>query len=367
MKTYYSFAYLIRDETTNMIIAILNDTHCGVRNSSEIFMQYQEEFYRDIFFPYLKEHDITNIFHLGDYYDHRKNINFKALNHNRKVFLEPLKDNGIHMDIIPGNHDVFHKNTNDLTSLKELLGYYTANVSIIQNPTELHGVHLIPWINQENYVEFVDYIKKNSGILMGHLELKGFDVLKGFAAPHGMDGTLFKHYDSVYSGHYHTQSEHGNIKYLGAQMEFTWNDAHDPKYFHVYDTETHEMTAVLNPITMFEKVYYDDTDMFYTNGGYDVSSLKDKFVKVIVENKCNPYEFDKFIDELATINTHELKIIENFKEFLGDNVETSLEDVENTQELMEDYIQSVNTDLDKGKLKSLMNSLYSEAVDMEIQ
>ena len=90
-------------------------------------------------------------------------------------------------------------------------------------------------------------------------------------------------------------------------------------------------------------------------------------VKVIVENKCNPYEFDKFIDELATINTHELKIIENFKEFLGDNVETSLEDVENTQELMEDYIQSVNTDLDKGKLKSLMNSLYSEAVDMEIQ
>ena len=41
-----------------MKIAILNDTHCGIRNSSEIFMDYQERFYRDVFFPYLEEHGI---------------------------------------------------------------------------------------------------------------------------------------------------------------------------------------------------------------------------------------------------------------------------------------------------------------------
>ena len=76
-------------------------------------MDYQERFYRDVFFPYLKAMDIKNIFHLGDYYDHRKNINFKALHHNRKIFLEPLTEMGIHMDIIPGNHDTFYKNTND--------------------------------------------------------------------------------------------------------------------------------------------------------------------------------------------------------------------------------------------------------------
>lgn len=350
-----------------MKIAILNDTHCGVRNSSEIFMDYQERFYRDVFFPYLKENGITNIFHLGDYYDHRKNINFKALHHNRKIFLEPMKEGGIHMDIIPGNHDTFYKNTNDLTSLKELLGYYTSNVTIIQKPTKVNGVHLVPWINDENYVEFVDYIRQNDGVLMGHLELKGFDVLKGFAAPHGMDASLFKGYDAVYSGHYHTKSEHANIKYLGSQMEFTWNDAHDPKHFHVYDTETHEMLPVLNPLTLFEKVYYDDTDMFYANGGFDTPALKDKFIKVIVENKTNPYEFDRFIDEISDVGVHELKIVENFKEFLGENVSTSLEDVENTQELMDDYIDSVVTALDKGKIKTLMNGLYNEAVDMEIQ
>ena len=95
-----------------MKIAILNDTHCGIRNSSEIFMDYQEKFYRDVFFPYLEQHGIKKILHLGDYYDNRKFINFKALEHNRKIFLEKLRELQIHMDIIPGNHDVYYKNTN---------------------------------------------------------------------------------------------------------------------------------------------------------------------------------------------------------------------------------------------------------------
>jgi metallophosphoesterase superfamily enzyme len=89
-----------------MRIAILNDTHCGARNSSDVFMAYQELFYENIFFPYLLENGITNIIHLGDYYEHRKFVNFKALEHNRKVFLEKLREYNIHMDIIPGNHDV---------------------------------------------------------------------------------------------------------------------------------------------------------------------------------------------------------------------------------------------------------------------
>jgi hypothetical protein len=29
------------------------------------------------------------------------------------------------------------------------------------------------------------------------------------------------------------------------------------KYFHVLDTETRELTAIHNPITIYEKIYYD--------------------------------------------------------------------------------------------------------------
>jgi len=352
-----------------LLIAVLNDTHCGARNSSEIFIEYQKKFYEEVFFPYCEENNINHVIHLGDYYDHRKNINFKALNQNRRMFLEPLRDKGMTMDIIPGNHDVFHKNTNELCSLKELLGYYTSNVNIFMKPTtvEYDGtpINFLPWINQENYTDYMKFVKSTSGILMGHLELMGCDMMRGMKNETGMDPSVFRHFDTVYSGHFHTKSINGNVHYLGSQVEFTWSDSGDPKYFHVFNTETREMIPVRNPNTIFEKILYDDKDEEFDAG--DLSKYEHKFVKVIVENKTNPYLFDKLIDRLSDIETFELKIVENFQEFLGENVVTSIEDVENTQDLMSNYIESVNTELDKSKLKTLMNSLYNEALDMEIQ
>jgi DNA repair exonuclease SbcCD nuclease subunit len=347
---------------------ILNDTHCGVRNSSEIFIDYQERFYSEIFFPYCIKNGIKNIIHLGDYYDHRKHVNFKALNANRRMFLEPMVKLGMTMDIIPGNHDVVHKNTNELCALKELLGYYTSNVNIIMKPKTVGKLNFLPWINPENYDESMKFVKNAKGIILAHLELEGFEMMKGVMHPggHGMSADIFKHLDLVLSGHYHTTSQVGNVRYLGSQMEFTWGDCDDSKYFHVLDTETGDIERVLNPITIFEKIYYNDEKRPWVTGE-DLSQYVDKFVKVIVETKSNPFMFDKLIDGLSSINTHELKVVENFSEFLGSNVVTSIEDVENTTDLMSNYIDAVSTDLDKNELKSLMNSLYNEALDMEIQ
>ena len=202
-----------------MKIAIINDTHCGMRNSSDIFIQYQEKFYEEVFFPYLKEHGIKQIIHLGDYYDHRKFINFKAQNANRQMFLNVLKEEGIHMDIIPGNHDVFYKNTNELCSLKELLGYYTSNVNIVMKPKVLDydgcSIALLPWINSENYVDSINFIKTcKASILGAHLELVGFDMMKGLPNAHGMTTEHFDRFETVLSGHFHTKSSQGNIHYL---------------------------------------------------------------------------------------------------------------------------------------------------------
>ena len=101
-----------------MKIAIINDTHCGIKNGSDVFLDNAESFYKNVFFPYLDEQNITSILHLGDYYDHRRFVNFKALERNRHMFLDVIRDKNIHMSIVPGNHDVYYKNTNDLCSLK---------------------------------------------------------------------------------------------------------------------------------------------------------------------------------------------------------------------------------------------------------
>ena len=57
-----------------MKIALLNDTHFGARNDSLIFDDFFHKFYDEVFFPYLKEHNIKTLIHLGDVVDRRKFI-----------------------------------------------------------------------------------------------------------------------------------------------------------------------------------------------------------------------------------------------------------------------------------------------------
>lgn len=355
-----------------MKLAILNDTHAGVRNSSEIFINYQRRFYQEVFFPYLLENDIKHIIHLGDYYENRRFIHFKALNANREMFLEKLREYGITMDIIPGNHDVFYKNTNDLNSLKELLGHYMDEVNIITEPTVMDydgmKMALVPWINpsnQEETFKFLDTCKAD--IVGAHLELAGFDVTPGRPMDHGMGTDHFNRFEMVLSGHYHTKSSQNGIYYLGSQMEFFWNDAHDPKYFHVLDTATRKLDHIVNPITLFEKIYYDDTDGMadqYLHG--DLSYLDDKFVKVIVINKSSLNLFDKFIDRIQSRKIHELKIAENFKEFVGTAIDDDSVNIEDTSTLLDSYIDAVDTSLDKEKIKSMVHELMIEAQSLEL-
>jgi len=350
-------------------VVVINDTHAGVRNSSDIFIEYQRKFYMDVLWPYMDKHNIKNILHLGDYYEHRKFINFKALNANRKHFLEPMRDRGITMDIICGNHDVFYKNTNELCSLKELLGYFTTNVNIIMKPTVLDydglAVAVVPWINNTNYKEYTDFIANCKAPMLGaHLELLGFDMYKGMPNPHGMTADLFKRFETVMSGHFHTKSSKGNVHYLGSQMEFTWSDVDDPKFFHILDTETRELTPVRNPITMFEKIVYNDEKIDYNS--IDVEQYKHKFIKVLVVNKTDLYQFDKFIDRLQSVETYELKIAENFEEFVGSSVDDDKVSLEDTKDLLDTYVDAVETDLDKDNIKMKLRELYTEAQNLEV-
>ena len=179
-----------------------------------------------------------------------------------------------------------------------------------------------------------------------------------------MNADIFSRFESVLTGHFHTKSSQGNVHYLGNQMEFTWSDCDDPKYFHILDTETREVTPVRNPITMFKKVIYDDTKTDYNK--VDVSEFENKFIKLIVVSKSDLYMFDRFVDRLQSIETHELKIAETFEEYLGDSVEDDKVSLEDTGVLLDTYVDAVDTELDKDHIKVELRKLYTEAQNLEI-
>ena len=350
-----------------MKIAILNATHAGVRGDMVEMSKYQGRFYEEVFFPYLDEHDIKHIIHLGDYFDRRKFVNFATLKSNREHFIDPMLERGITMDLIIGNHDVYYKNTNDVNA-PELLLFESDNINIIQEPMvkEYDGVNLalVPWINPENYADSVEFLTTaNADTCMGHFEFEGALMMPGMTCQHGLDHSYVKRFDKVYSGHFHQKSEFANIKYLGSQMQFTWSDYGDEKYFHIFDTDTREMRPNQNPITMFEKLFYDDTkESFETISNKDYTKYKGKFTKVIVVNKDNPYWFDSMLDKLHEASPLHVSVVDDHKHMdLMDD--SDIEGVEDTLTILEKYIDGLEIQGQKKPLLDLMTSLYNEALD----
>ena len=346
-------------------IAILNDTHAGIKNGSDIFLKYSGKFFDEVFFPYCLENNIKKILHLGDYFDHRKFVNYKVLDHCYKTFISKLYEYDMTMDIIPGNHDVYWKNTNSLNSLEQLLGRYDRiTIHMQPNTKDFDGlkIGMLPWITSDNYEDCMKYVTTcDASIIASHLELQGFEMGKGLpVASHGMDAKIFDRFEMVLSGHYHTKSTKNNIHYLGTQMELTWSDAGDPKYFHTIDTETRELTPIRNKYLLFQRIVYNDSQPTINK-----NEIKGTYVKVVVVSKKDLYEFDRFIDILQACEPFEVKIVERFDEYTGANVEDDDVSTVDTTTLLNTYVDSVATDLDTDRLKNMLQELYVEAQHMD--
>jgi DNA repair exonuclease SbcCD nuclease subunit len=354
-----------------MRLALITDTHWGVRNDNIAYMDNSKKFLDEVFFPYIDKHNVTTVCHLGDLVDRRKYINFNTATRLRIDFLDKLANRGLDVHMIAGNHDTYYKNTNSINALHELVeGKYNFNI-YDQIPREVEfdnlTVLMLPWICDENRQITLDKIKSTPAqIVFGHLELAGFEMYKGSMVSHGDDRNLFSRFDMVLSGHYHHRSSDGTIYYLGSHAEFTWSDYNDPKGFHILDTETRELTFVPNPYIMFEKVWYDDTEAGTKNAGIDIESLKGKIIKVIVKQKTDPYRFDTFIDQIEKVGVLEMQIVEDHLNLAVETDEEIIDEAESTVNIFKKYIDQVNSpNLNRDKLERTIVDLYNEAIAIE--
>jgi DNA repair exonuclease SbcCD nuclease subunit len=354
-------------------IALITDTHWGIRNDSSVFHDNNKKFLDDVFFPELERNGIDTIIHLGDLVDRRKYINYLTAKRLREDFLEPIAERGIEMHIIAGNHDVFYKNTNEVNSLRELvIGKYEKMFVWDELPINWRfgetNILMLPWICDDNREESYNAIKNSkASIVMGHLELTGFEMFKGSVNTHGDDPRIFDRFDLVCSGHFHHRSTVGNISYLGSHAEFTWSDYDDPRGFHILDTDTRELTFIQNPYTMFKKIWYNDEGKFITEVlDVNTEQYKDKFVKVIVTNKTNPYWFDMFIENLEKIGISNLQIVEDHLNLALEEDGDIVDEAESTIDIFKKYIGQYNLpDSNRIKLENVIVELYNEALTIE--
>ena len=358
-----------------MKVAIITDQHFGARNDSVNFLDFYEKFYRDVFFPKLKEEGIKTVLILGDTFDRRKYVNFYSLKRTKEMFFDILERELIDVYMLAGNHDTYFKNTNDVNSVDLLLREYE-NVVVLDTPQTIHleygeinhDVCMIPWICPENYDRCMEEIKNTSAsICMGHFEIDGFAMYRGMPSHEGLDRGLFNKFDFTFSGHYHHKSSSGDIYYLGNPYELTWQDYNDPRGFHLFDLSSRQLEFIQNPYTMFHKVTYDDKVESITDlTNKDFSSYTNTYVKVVVVNKTNPYLFDKFMNNLYNVNPADITIAEDLTDYSEGLDDEMIDQAEDTLTVLNKFVDNINEEnIDNNKLKNILKELYVEALNQE--
>jgi DNA repair exonuclease SbcCD nuclease subunit len=352
-----------------MEVALINDTHFGARGDNVYVMAHQKKFYEEEFFPELERRGIKTIIHLGDIVDRRKYINFLS-GELLMWFVAECHYRGIKLIVIVGNHDTFYKNTNRLNAMKVLFGESDHLVEFYEECTEydLDGlpVMFIPWINPENLKDTMDKIKKTKAeVAFGHLEIKGFEMYKGSPSDHGMESKVFRKFDEVFSGHFHHRSSKGNITYLGAPYEMTWQDWNDPRGFNIFDTDTRKLEHVRSSLHLFHKIIYNEDEVDLEK---DYSFIKNSYVKLVVQKRENAQKFDMFITLLEEHSPIELQVVEDFS---GELLVEQMMQEDGTWTKIKDIDETIEEFVDAGEfsereaLSKLLQSLYREAMEMD--
>ena len=347
-----------------MKIALINDTHWGARNDSPAFIDYFNRFYNEIFFPYLQQNNINTIIHLGDVVDRRKFINHNTAHNFKLNFWDKIDLLNIDTHVIIGNHDTYYKNTNEINALQNLNISFNTKVYTSCETVNFDGLDIlfIPWICDANMEDSLHNIDKSTAqIVMGHLEIKGFEMHKGHLNEQGLDKDLFKRFEKVITGHFHKKSDDGQVYYLGCPYQIMWSDYNCPKGFHIFDTATRELTRVPNPLIMFKKFIYDDKKEDYSKK--DLSDYENTYVKLFISQKTDSDMFDKLLDRFHNeINAYEINVIEDLSSDINSTVkENILDQGEDTLTFLGNYIDQVDTTLDRTKLKTFAKQLYVEA------
>ena len=339
-------------------VLLLGDLHLGTKNGNIHFAEYFNKFFTDILYPYMTKHKIKHVIQLGDTFDGRVHLNIRAFSKSKETWFGQLAKDKITMHMLLGNHDLFRRHSVDVNSPEAFLCEYT-NINIINKPTviDIDGTKfdVIPWKCDSNADEIDEFIarKDKSEYLCGHLELGGFPMYKGEQC-YDKIPTTFDDYTMVFSGHYHTKSKKGNIIYTGIPYEITWSDCDDPKGFHVLDTKTKKLEFVQNPNILYHKIKYN-------NGcDVDITILSGKLVKVIVLEKSDPVAFDRFIDSIKLVTPYALDIIENITVTNIMDIDKNVS-IDDTRTIIEQYIDQIDTTVDKASLKKYILDLHSTA------
>ena len=350
---------------------VLGDLHFGVRSNSLEWLEIQKDFFENLFIPTLKKHykpgDV--LVQVGDTFDNRQSINIRVLNYAINLFERLGEILPVH--IIVGNHDIWAKKSNDVTSIDSLK--WIPNVQVYTDPVMYdwndRKVLLMPWRRDSDHEAETLADNPTSEIVFCHSEVRGIYLNSKVKNQHGNESNIYDKYTRVYSGHIHYRQEKNKLLMVGVPYQLTRSDMNNTKGFDLVDLETMEETFFENNISP-KFLRYNIKMLYDMSLGNFKEQIRNNFVDLYVPSDvATTSALSNLINKVQKIGR---KIEPNI--YQEDSmIDKDLYDIDEIEEMQKNYsvlglcekfVESTHYDKKlKKQIKQKLESLYNNCVN----
>lgn len=220
---------------------------------------------------------------LGDYFHDRDQIDVSTLDVARKI-LNQFSDFEIHL--ITGNHDIYFKEKNDVTSLHIFQDYPYVNVINQTKKFKFQDkqINMVPWTDSKNPEAY------NADVILTHAEFKNFRMNNSKYCEEGLELEKYQNTEKyILAGHFHISDikNYSKLKagYLGNPFQHNFADINNNKYVYVLDFEKMELKSFENEFSpRHEIIYFSKNQQPKRKNSivrivYDVSDTTEKYTQ----------------------------------------------------------------------------------------
>lgn len=320
------------------------------------------------------EKNVNNIIFLGDLFHDRQKIDVLTYHKTYEILEKHLLKNEINLYLLLGNHDLWHYEKTDVSSVnpfRNLPGVQVIDKPCVKKISDDYLFAFLPFTH--NPLEDLKQIekewklecKKNKidpiKILGGHIAVDGavwnvkYGTFSEVAIEHDGDmikigSNVFSYWEKVFLGHYHAEQKLSNkVEYVGSPLQLNFGEAFQKKHIVLYDFSNNEIEYIDNN---FSPKHY-----IISENDLEKYDLKGNFIRLEVDDVSS-----------STISEVRKNLIENkevasmeIKQAAKKEQEHSIVDAKSIlskeDEMLEKYLEQVNVDLDKKRLLEIGKSI----------
>jgi DNA repair exonuclease SbcCD nuclease subunit len=295
------------------------------------------------------ERKIQSIIFAGDLFHNRHDIEIYTYHKTFEIFKKYLQSSSLCVYVLLGNHDLWYSQKWNVNSVYPLSAF--SNVKIIDKPQKIKI--------EDSYFDFIPFTKDPisaipedvAPFLIGHIAVSGAKLHKNMYSDaiieHDgdmsiVDSKIFKNYEQVFLGHYHSAQQINNVEYIGSSLELNFGDAYQEKHIIVFDTQTKEKEYIENTFSP-KHIIVKEKDL-------KKHDLENNFVQILVDDisSVDIIELQKDLSKNNKLGSLEFKQDKKYEE------KRLIEEVKNIflneEEMLERYVGEVDTSLNKEKL-----------------